>query len=103
MEEQLSDRDIRAIGDYVTGARIPKGRVSPKKLLRRLNRCIACLEEYDLFQSAGSLQEMFHQRLQEYRNLRDKLVSTMEWYDMANEDTPEGEWLKEFHRVGMFG
>lgn len=102
MEEQLSDRDIRAIGDYVTGARIPKGRVSPQKLLRRLNRCITCLQEYDLFQSAGGLQEMFHRRLQEYRNLRDKLVSTMEWYDMANEDTPEGEWLKEFHRVGMF-
>lgn len=101
MSEQLSNRDIRAIEDYVTGGNIPSGRICPKKLLRRLEKCIECLEEYVLFQTGGSSQQTFQKRLLEYRAIRSKLVGVMDWYNITENGTPEGEWMKEFHRIGM--
>lgn len=101
MSEQLSKRDERAIRDFITGARIPRGRVCPKKLLSRVKSCISELEEWDLFQTGGSSAQVFHQRLEYYRTLERQITNMMEWYRMTEQDTPEGEWMKEFHRVGM--
>ena len=101
MSEQLSKRDERPIRDFIAGIRIPHGRVCPKKLLSRLKSCISELAEWDLFQTGGSSAQVFHERLEYYRMLERQMTNTMEWYEMVEQDTPEGEWMKEFHHVGM--
>lgn len=101
MSERLSKRDEAAIRDFIAGIRIPRGRVCRKKLLSRLKSCILELAEWDLFQTGGSSAQVFHERLENYRMLESQITNTMEWYEMAEQDAPEGEWMKEFHRVGM--
>ena len=101
MSEQLSKRDETVIREFIAGTKIPRGRVCPKKLLSRLKSCILELEEWDLFQTGGSNVQVFHERLEHYRMLEKQMTNTMEWYEMTERDTPEGEWMKEFHHVGM--
>lgn len=101
MSEQLSKRDETVIREFIAGTKIPRGRVCPKKLLSRLKSCILELEEWNLFQTGGSSVQVFHERLEYYRMLEKQMTNTMEWYEMTERDTPEGEWMKEFHHVGM--
>lgn len=93
MKTEISHRDLKNIQAYINGGPAPKGL---PKVVSRLEEAIYNLEEYLIFDTAGSSTETFRERLKFYRGLRSQLKLVINWH----KEMEENNWMKDFYEIG---